>query len=262
MDSETELKRLLRVQDSIWVGQVNIGVDSTQLGVGSDATVYRTLYDGQNVAAKVLHPILISPGNPGRQEFIERFGEECLRLRQLSHPSVVSFIGVGQAPNKCPCLLIELMEESLASRISATPPDSFLQTLSYLIDMSAGLRYLHWLRLIHRDLKPANILITAGAAKIADVGLARTFHGDVLEMMSRCPGTPMYMAPETLSADTQYDEKIDIFSAGIIMLTLLTNQNPAPTVRRTFCIPSMSVKSLRSREHCPSAAPPRLKFRT
>ena len=187
MDSETDLKGLLKVQDSIWVGQVNLGVDSTQLGVGSDAIVYRTLHDGQNVAAKVLHPILISPGNPGRQAFLERFGEECLRLRQLSHPSVVSFIGVGQAPNKCPCLLIELMEESLASRINATPPNPFFQTLSYLIDMSAGLRYLHRLRLIHRDLKPHNILITAGSAKIADVGLACTLHGDAQGIMSR-PG--------------------------------------------------------------------------
>ena len=154
MDSETDLKGLLKVKDSIWVGQVNLGVDSTQLGVGSDAIVYRTLHDGQNVAAKGLHPILISPGNPGRQAFLERFGEECLRLRQLSYPSVVSFIGVGQAPNKCPCLLTELMEESLASRINATPPDPFFQTLSYLIDMSAGLRYLYRLSLIHRDLKP------------------------------------------------------------------------------------------------------------
>ena len=237
MDSETDLKGLLKVQDSIWVGQVNIGVDSTQLGVGSDAIVYRTLHDGQNVAAKVLHPILTSPGNPGRQEFIERFGEECLRLRQLSHPSVVSFIWVAQAPNKCPCLLIELMEESLASRINATPPDPFFQTLSYLIDMSAGLRYLHRLRLIHRDLKPHNILITAGSAKIADVGLDRvhaSWRRARYHVPARCPGTQMYMAPETLDEGVHYDERMDIFSAGVIIVTMCTNRNPAPKVIMLF----------------------------
>ena len=238
MESETDLRRLLGIPDAIWLGQVTIDMTRSELGVGSDATVYRTTYNGQLVATKVIHRSLIAPENTARQAFIRRFGEECLRLRQLSHPSVVNFIGVGQAPNSCPCLVLELMEASLAQRINVSPPDPFQQTLSYLIDMAAGLRYLHWQGIVHRDLKPQNILICAGAAKIADVGMARTLHGDMVvpqQRMTRCPGTPNYMPPESLVEGAAYDQSLDIFACGVIILAMFTNKEPAPKVR-TSCM--------------------------
>ena len=90
---------------------------------------------------------------------------EATLLRKLNHVNIVGFIGVGQVPNGCPCLVVELMEGSLASRIGARPADSLLRLPSYMIIITAGLRYLHWLEIIHRDLKPRNILIIAGALK-------------------------------------------------------------------------------------------------
>ena len=134
-DSERDLQRLLRIPDTLWLGQVEIDLTKGELRIGSDAIVYRTVYDGRQVAVKVLHRTLISPRNVGRANFIRKFGEESKRLRQLTHPAIVAFIGVGQAPNGSPCLVLELMEDSLASRIAAIPPDTFLQTLSYLIDV-------------------------------------------------------------------------------------------------------------------------------
>ena len=234
MDSERQLQTMLGVPEHIWLGQIAIDTTKPELGVGSDAIVYRSLHDGFHVAAKVLHRILIEPNNPQRQSFIRGFGAECRRLRQLSHPSIVNFIGVGQAPNGSPCLVVELMEGSLAGRVGATPRDSLLQSISYIIDIAAGLRYLHWLKVIHRDLKPQNILITAGSAKIADVGLARSLHGDgqlQQQLMSRCPGTPNYMAPESFDEGRLYDQSLDMFAAGVILITVLTNKEAAPKVR-------------------------------
>ena len=41
--------------------------------------------------------------------------------------------------------------------------------------MTAGLAFLHGLRVMHRDLKPSNALISAaGRVKLADFGLARS----------------------------------------------------------------------------------------
>ena len=231
MDSESDLKRDLGIHDSLWLGQVEIDLTKGELGIGSDAIVYRTVYDGRQVAVKVLHRTLISPRNVGRANFIRKFGEESKRLRQLSHPAIVSFIGVGQAPNGSPCLVLELMEDSLASRIAAIPPDTFLQTLSYLIDVAAGLRYLHWKEIIHRDLKPQNVLIVAGSAKISDVGLSRCLHGDGQQMLTRCPGTANFMAPESLDKGVEYGVALDIFAMGVTILTMFTNKAPAPKVR-------------------------------
>ena len=125
------------------------------------------------------------------------------------------------------------MEDTLASRIAATPPDTFLQTLSYLLDAAAGLRYLHWKSIIHRDLKPHNILIVAGSAKISDMGLSRFLHGDgqrVQQLMTRCPGTIDYMAPESLDEGVEYGVALDIFGMGVIILTMFSNKEPAPKV--------------------------------
>ena len=236
-NSEAQLQAILGIPKHIWLGQIDIDHAKPELGVGSDAIVHRTSHDGFHVAAKVLHRILIADSNPGRQAFIRGFGDECRRLRQLKHPSIVSFIGVGQAPNGSPCLVVELMEGTLAAKIGASHPDSLLQSLSYMVNVAAGLRYLHWLDIIHRDLKPQNILIAAGIAKIADVGLARTLHGDSplqQQIMSRCPGTPNYMAPESLDEGTPYDQSLDIFAAGVILIALLTNKEAAPKVSFTF----------------------------
>ena len=239
MDSERELQLSLGVPDTIWLGQVHLDFTKPELGTGSDATVHRTTHEGQNVAAKVLHRNLIARGEPSRQKSIKQFGEECRRLRELRHPCIVSFIGVGQSPNGCPCLVVELMEDSLASRIGATPADPFLQTLSYLVDAAAGLRYLHWLKIIHRDLKPQNILIVAGSAKLADVGIARSLHGDEnlqQQVMTRCPGTPNYMAPESLDEGKPYDERLDIFACGVIVVAMFTHHLPNPKVRNVCWI--------------------------
>ena len=233
-DSERGLQHMLRIPDSLWLGQVKINPMKGELGTGSYGIVYRTMYDGRQVAVKVLHLALISSRNEGQANFIGKFGEECKLLRQLSHPAIVSFIGVGQAPNGSPCLVLELMEDSLASRIAATPPDTFLQTLSYLIDVAAGLRYLHWKEIIHRDLKPQNVLIVAGSAKISDVGISRCLHGDGQleeQILTRCPGTAYFMAPESLDEGVVYGVALDIFAMGVTILIMFTNKAPAPKVR-------------------------------
>lgn len=45
-----------------------------------------------------------------------------------------------------------------------------------------------------------------------------------MTLFSRC-GTPGYIAPEILSSD-KYNEKVDVYSGGIILYILLTLKNP------------------------------------
>ncbi len=56
--------------------------------------------------------------------------------------------------------------------------------------------------------------------KIVDFGLSTSTKNGSLNM--RC-GSPGYVAPEILN-DQGYDEKADIFSAGIILYILLTGK--------------------------------------
>ena len=232
LNFETQLQEILGVPDSIWLGFFQVDLNKPEIGRGSDATVYTSELEGLPVAVKVLHSILLQQGNVGRAALLQRFGTECLVMRRLQHERIVRLLGIGIAPNQSPCIVVELMAGSLGDRIGVVPREPFAQSLQYLVDTAEGLRFLHGKNILHRDLKPHNILITAGRAKIADVGLARSLHGGQgadLTTLTRCPGTPYFMPPESLQVGTTYDEKLDVFSLGVVMLSLLVGRPPSPT---------------------------------
>ena len=89
-----------------------------------------------------------------------------------------------------------------------------------------ALDYAHNAGVIHRDIKPANLLYNAreDLLKISDFGVARltdnnrTKTGIVL-------GTPMYMSPEQLGAETLTGHS-DLFSLGVTLYELLTGEVP------------------------------------
>ncbi|XP_065186157.1 cyclin-dependent kinase-like 2 [Sycon ciliatum] len=229
---ETQLQERLGVPDAIWLGYVQVDLNKPEIGRGSDATVYTSELEGLPVAVKVLHSILLQQGNVGRVALLQRFGTECLVMRRLQHERIVRLLGIGIAPNQSPCIVVELMAGSLFDRIGVEPREPFAQSLQYLLDVAEGLRFLHGKNILHRDLKPRNILVTAGRAKIADVGLARTLHGSQgadVTALTRCPGTPYFMPPESRQVGTAYDEKLDVFSLGVVMLSLLVGRPPSPT---------------------------------
>ncbi len=62
--------------------------------------------------------------------------------------------------------------------------------------------------------------------KIADFGLAR----DVNVMMTKGACTPLYAAPEVLNLEN-YNEKCDVWSAGLILYEMLVGKEMFAHVR-------------------------------
>lgn len=60
--------------------------------------------------------------------------------------------------------------------------------------------------------------------KIADFGLADIMQGRKTLLKTRC-GTPGFIAPEVFGG-SGYNEKVDVYSAGIILYTLLNGSPP------------------------------------
>ncbi|KAJ3062867.1 hypothetical protein HDU98_001300 [Podochytrium sp. JEL0797] len=89
----------------------------------------------------------------------------------------------------------------------------------------SGLAYLHTRDppIIHRDLKCENIFMNGynGQAKIGDLGLAIPKSRD---HASSVLGTPEFMAPELY--DENYDEKVDIYAFGMVVLEMVTKEYP------------------------------------
>ena len=94
-----------------------------------------------------------------------------------------------------------------------------------------GLVVLHEHGAIHRDLKAENVYVqkTTGNVRIGDYGLAAySGPGTKVNVGKTMTGTPCFMAPEVLTSDAahQYNEKVDIWSFGLVVVELITSQQP------------------------------------
>ena len=208
---------------------------SKVLGTGSYGSVVRATLDHLPCAAKILHTIFFRSDDPGADDFAARFDLECRILRDLKHPCIVQFLGVVQDPgNRRPILLMELMEESLTGFLERSPaPLPYHVQVSITHDIALALAYLHANNILHRDLSSNNILLNAGSqAKVTDFGMSKMVEANprmTRSKITQCPGTPVFMPPEALRAKPRYSDKLDTFSAGVLIIQIITRTFPAPT---------------------------------
>ncbi|KCV72106.1 CAMK/CAMKL protein kinase [Fonticula alba] len=89
--------------------------------------------------------------------------------------------------------------------------------------MLTAIRIFHDYQLIHRDIKPENILLERpddlSSVRIADFGLCTLLSHNT--RLTPSVGTAQFRPPEMLTVN--YDAKVDIYSIGIIILTMLNN---------------------------------------
>merc|ERR1711976_761812 len=102
-----------------------------------------------------------------------------------------------------------------------------------------ALEHMHKSKLIHRDVKATNIFInSSGLVILGDYGIAKMLRGCTLEQSRNSfrdsrtdpeyemtlTGTPVFMAPDI--QNERYDEKVDIWSLGIVLHILAFGSTP------------------------------------
>lgn len=91
----------------------------------------------------------------------------------------------------------------------------------------SAISYCHAKNIVHRDLKPENILFdskkSSSNLKIIDFGASTKFSDET--KLSKLIGTTYYIAPEILKKEL-YNEKVDIWSLGVILYIMLCGYPP------------------------------------
>ncbi|XP_036699621.1 leucine-rich repeat serine/threonine-protein kinase 1 isoform X6 [Balaenoptera musculus] len=221
--------------------------ESTVLGQGGSGTIiYRARYQGQPVAVKRFQikkfknfanapedTMLRHLRSTDAMRNFSEFRQEASMLHALQHPCIVSLIGISVHPL---CFALELAPlGSLNTVLSENAKDSSFMPLGHMLtqkiayQIASGLAYLHKKNIIFCDLKSDNILVWSLDVKehinikLSDYGISRqSFHEGALGV----EGTPGYQAPE-IRPRIVYDEKVDMFSYGMVLYELLSGQRPA-----------------------------------
>ena len=212
----------------------NLYFTSTKLGNGAYATVYQVEWNGTPCAAKRLHPTLLEDELPGGAErLLSTFEAECVTWSKLRHPGVVQFLGVYlERDSRLPVLIMEMMDTSLRKYLEDHSKDEFpLGSKAFVLhQITQALAYLHSQSppLVHHDLSTNNVLLNAESfvAKLTDFGMSRSISPSVVSQKFSIRGTRVFMPPEALQNSPKYNEKLDIFSFGNIILSTITHQWP------------------------------------
>ncbi len=219
----------------------NLVLTEVKLGKGADATVFAAEWNGTVCAAKRLHDILLEDESPGgTDKFINNFEAECLTWSKLHHPGVVQFLGVHiDRRSRLPVLVMEKMDTSLRTFLEKHSKEQFpLHQKSFVLrQVTQAIAYLHSQNppLVHHDLSPNNVLLNVVSfmTKVSDFGMSRAINPSALSRKSSIKGTLAFMAPEALHDPPRYNEKLDVFSFGNVVISTLTHEwpNPGPPTR-------------------------------
>ncbi|XP_034383174.1 mitogen-activated protein kinase kinase kinase 7 isoform X1 [Cyclopterus lumpus] len=187
------------------------------VGRGAFGVVCKAKWKGNDVAIKTIE------SESERKAFIV----ELRQLSRVNHPNIVKLYGSCNNPV---CLVMEYAEGgSLYNVLHGAEPLPYYtasHAMSWCFQCSQGVAYLHGMKpkaLIHRDLKPPNLLLVAGGTvlKICDFGTAC----DIQTHMTNNKGSAAWMAPEVFEG-SNYSEKCDVFSWGIILWEVITRRKP------------------------------------
>ncbi|XP_077985795.1 serine/threonine-protein kinase Chk1-like [Glandiceps talaboti] len=154
--------------------------------------------------------------------------EVCIHRMLTSDKSIIQFYGSRKEGNRQYIFLEYASGGELFDRIE--PDVGMAETLAhkFFTQLIDGVDYLHCKGVTHRDLKPENLLLDElDNLKITDFGLATVFrHQGKERLLSRCCGTPPYVAPEVLKRKEYHAEPSDLWSCGIILVAMLSGELP------------------------------------
>ncbi|MBX9679102.1 MAG: serine/threonine protein kinase [Gemmataceae bacterium] len=149
--------------------------------------------------------------------------QPCLNLK---HPHLVHLYDLRRDEQHNVWLVMEYVSGETLDGILQRHPHGVGQDLAteWFLGLASAVHYLHDHGIVHRDLKPANIFLENGTVKVGDYGLCKAIGTSQHVAQTQNVGTVHYMAPEISRGE--YDRRVDIYAAGIILYEMLTGHPP------------------------------------
>ena len=196
-----------------------------RLGEGGYGKVYeiKSKKTGEIRACKHLSKISIAN--------LEKFEREINILIKTDHPHIIKLYDVYESERS----LYLVMEQckggevfhKIMERVRLKKMYTEQDAANIFQQLMSSVEYCHNNGICHRDLKPENLLyLNKGDEKdnpirVIDFGLSQIFIGRKLKTKV---GTIYYIAPEVIKG--KYNEKCDIWSAGVILYMFLSGDSP------------------------------------
>jgi serine/threonine protein kinase len=199
-----------------------------KIGQGGMGEVFRAnqLTLNRNVVIK-----LISENQIDDRIALKRFEREAQSLTRLDHMNIVTIHDFGRDDGRAYIVMEYVDGEQLKHFVQRQGPLSGELFISIAGQLSNAVGEAHEAGLVHRDLKPSNIMLTQKnnrehLVKILDFGLAKLVSGESdVTRDDKFVGSVPYLAPEQLKSG-QADERVDVYTIGIVMYYMLTGQKP------------------------------------
>ena len=210
--------------------------------------VYTEIYKVKNIESKKLRAVKIIKLNEVKEdleneifennveeelnEYIKRLANEIKNMTICSFKNINSlkYYESFQTQNEF-AIILELCDCSLTKYLKEKNEGFNVEEIKQLLNqLNNTFKIMREKNIVHRDLKPDNILIKYVTedkknyiAKICDYGISK------LEKYTKLKthiGTHVYMAPEIMTEEDNYNYKCDLWSLGIILYQLYFKETP------------------------------------
>mmetsp|Transcript_11972 Transcript_11972/g.13610 ORF Transcript_11972/g.13610 Transcript_11972/m.13610 type:complete len:248 (-) Transcript_11972:598-1341(-) len=155
---------------------------------------------------------------------INEISSEVQILNSLDHPNIVKYYEIYEDREALYIVMEQCVGYTIYDKIAAGQRMTETEICKIAQQLLRAINHCHAHKITHRDIKLENIIVNDyGECKLIDFGLSKTATSE--QILKSMAGTPYYMAPEILTS-RNYDEKVDIWSLGVVFYTMLCGYRP------------------------------------
>ncbi|EKM78777.1 hypothetical protein AGABI1DRAFT_12585, partial [Agaricus bisporus var. burnettii JB137-S8] len=206
---------------------------------------FADIFEGEYRKRKVCVKAVRMFQKEDNSRMLQTMAKEAVLWAHLTHENILPFYGVYiQQPSGRICLISPWMDKGDLSKYLSNFPSA--PRLPLVLDIIAGLRYLHASDIVHGDLKLKNVLMSDnGHALIADFGISHLVLSTNLSSAQFSNGSTRWMAPELHTVGNRPTLYSDMWSFGCLCHEVFTCKVPFCDLMNDYQIYSALMKGAR-----------------